>query len=188
MRHPAVGDYADELARATREDAVVCGFSLGAIVAAHHADRLEAAHMVLFAPNVFADDPAKAPQRRALADDVRTSGASAALAGRLARLRGPDPEGARNLILRMAEATADLIDAQTALATNRPGALSNLSAARMPVSVVAGEEDGQVPFDLCRRAASAARGRLIAMPNLGHYALIEDPAGCAAAIIGSAKS
>lgn len=182
LTRPTVEDYLPDLLERA-EGAVVCGFSLGAIVAAHLADRLPAARMILFGVNPHADDPAKAPGRDALAADVRGQGGRAALDPRLPSLLGPDPLATRTAILDMAVASEADIDAQTALALGRPGALAALARAPMPVLTLTGTEDGQAPPDLGRAAAQAApRGTFRALPGLGHYALAEDPAACARAV------
>lgn len=56
---PHVDDYADTLA-SSADGVVLCGFSLGAIVAARHVDRVRAFRSILFGVNPHADDPAKA--------------------------------------------------------------------------------------------------------------------------------
>lgn len=188
LTRPSIEDYLPDL-RGVTEGAVVCGFSLGAIVAAHLADRLPAAGMILFGLNPHADDPAKAPGRTALAADVAGQGGRAALATRLPPLGGADPEATRASLLEMAEACGADIDAQTALALTRPGALPALSRATMPVLTLTGSEDGQAPVDLARAAAQAAsNGTFCALPGLGHYALAEDPVACARAVTDGAQA
>lgn len=179
---PQVEAYGPRLAALCDRDTVVCGFSLGAIVAAHLADRIDAAEMVLFGLNPHPDDTAKRPGRLALEADVARHGA-AALAERLGPLGGRDPEGGRTRILAMAAASVGDIAAQTRLALTRPGALPALARAAMPVTMLTGTEDRQAPLALAAEAARLApRGRLIALQGLGHYALVEDPAACARAI------
>ena len=182
LRHGAVADYV-QLLTPLCEGAVVCGFSLGAIVAAHLGDRLGAERIVLFGLNPHADDPAKAEGRRALARDVRASGGTAAMRSRLSDLRGPDPEGTRAALLAMAGAAAPDIDAQTRLALTRPGAMEALSRTPSPVLVLTGSEDTAAPPALGREAAKAApRGAFRLLPGLGHYALLEDPGLAARAV------
>jgi pimeloyl-ACP methyl ester carboxylesterase len=96
LRHPAVEDYLPELAALADPRAVICGFSLGAIVAAHLADRVAAADCLFFGLNPHADAPAKRQGRLDLAVDVARLGGSAALAARLGPLAGPEPEAARS--------------------------------------------------------------------------------------------
>lgn len=188
LRHPAVEDYADFLADRSR-GAVLCGFSLGAIVAAHLADRCEAALIVLFGLNPFADDPAKAPGRRQLARDVASIGGARALMPGLPSLGGPAPETARATILAMADAAAGHISAQTSLALTRPGALEALSRACAPVLVMTGSEDRMAPVTQGQAAADAAPlGRFTQLPGLGHYALLEDPMVCARAFLKLEKA
>lgn len=180
LDHPRTEDYLPAIAAVSDERAIVCGFSLGAIVAAHLADRIRAAALVLFGLNPHADDPAKRDGRLALAADVARFGGGAALATRLAALSGPQPKVGRARILAMATSSAKMINAQTRLALERPGALPALRAARMPVLLLTGTEDTQAPLPLAHEAARAApQGTVLPLQGLGHYALVEDPALCA---------
>ena len=183
LRHPAVEDYTAELTEACTPGAVICGFSLGAIVAAHLADRLPAATFLLFGLNPQADHPDKRRGRLNLAADVERLGGAGAMASRLPVLAGPAPDRARRLILDMAEASAGDIAAQTSLALGRPGALDALSRTKAPVWLFTGTQDTSAPHALAEAAAQAApRGRVIPLDGLGHYALAEDPAACASAV------
>lgn len=183
LRYPSVEDYAAEVTDAAR-DAVLCGFSLGAIVAAHLADRLAAARLVLFGLNPHADDPEKAAGRHELERDVRAHGGAHALARRLPEPHGPDPGGVRAAILAMAEKASADIGAQTQLALTRGGALGALSRANCPVFCLTGGDDAMAPPTLGQAAAGAApQGRFRLLPGLGHYALLEDPAACAEAVL-----
>ena len=176
---PAVEDYADVLAPLA-SGAVLCGFSLGAIVAAHTADGLSPAMTVVFGLNPFPDDPAKAAGRRELERDVLADGGAAALSSRLPDLLGPEPKAARAKILSMADIAASDITAQTTLALTRPGAIEPLSRTRSPVLALTGSEDQMAPPTQGEAAARAAPfGRFKCIPNLGHYALLEDPVACA---------
>lgn len=179
LDRPDVIDYLQDMKEMTDANTVVCGFSLGAIVAAHLADQLLASRFLLFGLNPHADDPAKREGRHALARDVHQYGGASALASRLPQLAGQDPERARTLILAMAEATTAAIDAQTALALSRLGALPSLARTQVPVTLLTGTRDGQAPLDLARTAADAtSQVSLIPIPDLGHYALLEDPNAC----------
>lgn len=162
---------------------IVCGFSLGAIVAAHHADRLGAGQLVLFGVNPHADDPAKARSRLDLAVDVKIHGGAAALQARAPEVHGQAPEATRAQLYAMADASADHIDAQTRLALTRPGALSALEKARIPVFTLTGSRDGSAPSAQGAAAAQAAPdGQFYMLDGLGHFALVEDPKACAAAL------
>jgi pimeloyl-ACP methyl ester carboxylesterase len=183
LRHPRVEDYLQGLGQICTGSTIVCGFSLGAIVAAHLADRIDAARFVLFGLNPQADDPTKRDGRLALARDVQRLGGTAALDPRLAPLNGPHPERGRARILEMADASEAWIEAQTRLALDRPGALDALRRTDCPVGLLTGTEDTQAPLGLAAQAAAAApQGRLVPLPGLGHYSLIEDPATCADAV------
>ena len=182
LRHPVIEDYLPHLAALDDPHAVICGFSLGASVAAHLVDRIMAADCLLFGLNPRADDPAMRQGRLDLAVDVGRLGGAAALDLRLGKLAGPDPAGARLRILQDAATAADNIGAQTRLALERPGALPSLSRATMRVTCLTGTADGQAPLALAREAAvTALRGQVVALEGLGHYALIENPKACAMA-------
>ena len=182
---PRIEDYAGRLAALSDARAVLCGFSLGAIVAAHLVDRIKVAECLFFGLNPRADDPAKRPGRLDLAQDVAQQGGAAALAPRLGALAGPDPEGARARILAMADASAPRIDAQTRLALERQGALDVLARAAMPVTLLTGTNDTMAPMALAHEAAQATpRGQVAPLEGLGHYALVEDPIACARAVAG----
>lgn len=163
-------------------EAVVCGFSLGAIVAAHLANRLPASQMLFFGLHPHADDPAKRDGRQALAQDVARLGGAAAIALRLPPLAGPDPIAARALVLDMADASAQDIETHTSLALNRPGALKALARTQSPVAYLTGTDDTQAPLSIAQDAAQATpQGRVVPLKGLGHYALVENPVLCAKA-------
>lgn len=181
LNAPDVNDYG--FLGGMCRDAVVCGFSLGAIVAAHHAHQVDARRLLLFGLNPLADDPARAQGRRALADAVAQQGGSSALGPNLPEFAGPDPAAVRRKVLEMAQQTGNLIAAHTDLALSRPGALPALRKARCPVHVVTGTHDALAPPSLGRQAADAAPlGQFRALDPLGHYALLEDAAACANAV------
>lgn len=180
LDRPTVDDYAT-ICDQSGPDTVVCGFSLGAIVAAHWADRLTAHRLVLFGVNPHADDPAKAQGRHDLAHDVALTGGADTMRSRLPALHGPVQQDAQIKILSMADQTAVQIDAQTQLALSRPGALPALSRARVPVFALTGALDTMTPPEQGRAAADAAHtGQFRALDGLGHFALLEDPIACAA--------
>ena len=179
LDRPSIDDYRvdfDGLA----DNTIVCGFSLGAIVTAHFADRLTAERLILFGLNPIADDPAKAPSRHALAQDVTAKGGAAALKPRLSDVFGPDPDTTRAAVCQMADETAALIGAQTQLALSRPGALPALERSALPVLVATGTRDQSAPIAQGRAAAqSAPNGQFHPLDGLGHFALMENPDACA---------
>jgi pimeloyl-ACP methyl ester carboxylesterase len=183
VREARVDAYGPAL-EAVPDHAVICGFSLGSVIAAHHANRLRCARLILFACTHLSDDPAKADGRRAFATQVAESGGAAALAPSLTALKGPDPAGARAIILDMADQTAGDVAAQTDLSIGRPGAATELSACRVPVWFLTGTEDQQTPPDIARAAAEITVGGVFrSIDGTGHYALIENPRACADAIL-----
>jgi pimeloyl-ACP methyl ester carboxylesterase len=183
LRHPVVEDYASEMASVAK-GSVVCGFSLGAIVVAHLADRLAAHRIILFGLNPFPDDSAKAAGRHDLERDVIAFGGAKALETRLADLRGPKPERTRNTILEMADKSAPYIKAQTQLALSRPGAMDALSRTQSFVMVLTGSNDLMAPMAQGQAAAKVLpRGGFRLLPGLGHYAVLEDPNACADAVV-----
>ena len=180
---PAVEEYAEVLAPLA-SGAVLCGFSLGAIVAAHNADRFSTARTVLFGLNPYPDNPDKAAGRRELEQDVMAEGGASALSSRLPPLMGPEPDKTRAEILSMADIAARDVAAQTTLGLTRPGALNALSRTRSPVLVLTGSYDDMAPEAQGQAAVDAAPfGRFKCIPNLGHYALLEDPTACAKAFL-----
>lgn len=179
IKHPHIDDYIAEFDRVMCPGAVVCGFSLGAMVAAHLADRLDASAMILFGLNPFSDDPTKASSRRNLAQKVRAQGGSTALRSRLPTIHGPSAVSTKELIFSMADDTAHLISVQTELALNRPGAMRVLAATSYPIRFLTGSEDTTSPFKYAQAAAEAAvNGRALCLNGLGHYALAENPKEC----------
>ena len=182
LDQPKIEDYGPIFADLPPE-AVVCGFSLGAIVAAHYAGRMSAHRLILFGVNPFADDPANAKARHDLAKDVNALGGSEALIARKPEVFGLTPDQTRALIYQMADVAADMIGAQTRLALTRPGAVPALARSNMPVLALTGEQDRSAPPNYGTAAAQAAPyGQFMSLAGLGHFALIEDPLACATAI------
>jgi pimeloyl-ACP methyl ester carboxylesterase len=183
LEWPSVADYRDPL-KALSQDTIVCGFSLGAIVAAHHADQMSVQRLILFGLNPHADDPAKAQGRHDLARDVASTGGAAALSARQPTFHGSNPEAVRKSVFQMADETAHLMKAQTRLALTRPGALPALAKARMPILTLTGALDHAAPPAQGQAAAAAAPdGSFHCLDGLGHFALLEDPGLCATAVI-----
>lgn len=182
LDRPSMNDYRVDF-EGLANDTIVCGFSLGAIVAAHFADSIAADRLILFGLNPYADDPDKAPSRHNLAQDVLANGGAAALRTRLPELFGPNPNATRTAICRMADESASLIRAQTLLALGRPGALPALERSALPVLAATGTHDQAAPIAQGRAAAqSAPNGQFYEMAGLGHFALMEDPDACATVV------
>ena len=183
LQHGTIEAYGDVLTQLSK-GAVICGFSLGAIVAAHHADRLAAARIILFGLNPYADDPAKAEGRHELARDVAAMGGATAMRSRLPRPSSPVQVQTHAAILAMADATASDIDAQTHLALSRPGAMGALSRSLSPVLVLTGSEDLAAPPAQGKAASDIApHGQFRLLWQLSHYALLENAGACAKATL-----
>jgi pimeloyl-ACP methyl ester carboxylesterase len=187
LDQPKIEDY-DPIFWDTTPETVVCGFSLGAIVAAHYADRMSAHRLILFGINPFADDPANARNRHDLAKDVNSLGGAKALIARAPEIFGPNPDQTGAMIYQMADTAANMIGAQTRLALTRPGAVPALAGAKMPVLALTGTQDRNAPPNYGKAAAQAApNGHFVALEGLGHFAPLEDPKACATAVTKFAK-
>ena len=79
IRYQSVDEYERHLTQDVPSGSVVCGFSLGASVAAHLANRLDVDLMLLFGVNPHADDPEKYQLRRDLEGDVLAHGGRKAM-------------------------------------------------------------------------------------------------------------
>lgn len=179
LDRPDVEGYRDVFEEIT-PDTVVCGFSLGAIVAAHNADQMMPHALMLFGLNPFADDPDKAQWRHALSNDVQRLGGAAALSARNLDVFGATPDTTRDMVFAMAEQSTHSIVAQTELALTRPGALPALAGCTAPVFCLTGSRDFAAPSAQGRVAAKhAPNGRFHELNELGHFALMEDPDACA---------
>jgi pimeloyl-ACP methyl ester carboxylesterase len=183
LDRPSIEDYRAPLAAVTTKT-IVCGFSLGAIVAAHHAGKMTARSLILFGLNPYADVPAKVQSRHDLADDVKAHGGAAALRKRTLDVHGLMPEKTREKIYAMADASENQIEAQTQLALTRSGALPVLAKTHLPVLSLTGSQDTSAPAAQGMAAAQAApNGHFRLLDGLGHFALLEDPETCAATLI-----
>ena len=179
IRYQSVDEYERLLTEDVPPGSVVCGFSLGAGVAAHLADRLDIGLLVLFGVNPHADDPEKYQLRRDLEGDVLAHGGRKAMSAFVPEIHGVNAEVVLKTILYMAEACGHEISAQTTLALGRPGACPALSKARYPVLALTGSEDRTTPLSLARDAVGATlNGKVTCLAGLGHYALLEDPQAC----------
>ena len=181
---PKVDDYQSFFKDDVSEGDIICGFSLGAIVAAHHANVVPSTtKMVLFGINPLPDDKTKASARYELQTDVNNLGGRLAMKNRLPNLCGLNPEKVRTRILNMAEKSSINIAAQTSLAISRPGAETALRSSHIPILALCGTNDDQVAPQLNAIVAKmAAKGQSSLLPSLGHYALLEDPEACANAV------
>ncbi|MEO0496352.1 MAG: alpha/beta hydrolase [Pseudomonadota bacterium] len=187
LDRPAVGDYRDQLQDAVKGHDIVCGFSLGAIMVAHHADILpRGATLILFSATPMPDDPSKAEGRAHMRELVLQIGGAAAMRQLSPALFAANPAAILDTIATMAERTAPNIEPQTQLALSRPGALAALHASKAQVIALSGGRDTQTPAELAARIADAApNGTAVTLDGLGHYALLEGSELCAEAVRGA---
>lgn len=181
---PRVADYAARLRHCVNEGDIVCGFSLGALIAMHNLDVLQQAKaLVLLAANPHPDPPANYAGRVAARDRILAGHVADWISegwDRMSSSRDPD---LRARVIAMADATAQLISVQTELAASRPSAVEALRDADLPLLFVTGAEDRLTPPDALREPANAAQNAELRVLNgLGHFALLENPAGVAQAI------
>lgn len=189
LDRPSVEDYAGDLAAVEPQD-IVLGFSLGAILAAHHVDRIRARAVVLLAANPFADMPEKCAARLEQLAAVSSRGARPVMSALWPAMVGPAASGNPLIgerIVAMAEAAAAHLPAQTELALTRPGAEPMLAATRAPVLFVTGREDKAAPYERAERAAGIGAHTLILIEGAGHFLPLEAPQACAEAIAGFLK-
>lgn len=181
---PRVADYAARLRDCVIGGEIVCGFSLGALIAMHNLDALRRARaIILLAANPHPDPPANYAARVAVRDRILAGRAADWVSegwNRMSSSRDPD---LRARVIAMATATAQLIPAQTELAASRPSAVEALRETDLPLLFVTGAEDRLTPPDALREPAHAAQNAELRVLNgLGHFALLEDPAGIAQTI------
>lgn len=177
MDAACVSDYAPRLRGIVTGGEIVCGFSLGAIVAAHNlADLTHAGAVVLLACNPLPDPPGNRANREAVRDRVQRGEARDWVTENwTAMSTAQDPE-IRETVIDMAHSTTDLITAQTELAATRPGAADALVSSALPLVFVTGADDRLTPAAQIRPIAEKARSaHLSILPGLGHFALLEAP-------------
>lgn len=182
---PLLHDYDASLRAAITDDAIVCGFSLGAMIAAHNLDALARAKaLVLLACNPFPDPIGNRTNREAVRDRILTGGARDWVDENWEAMSTAPSETLRETVIAMAETMAHLIPAQTELAASRPGAAEKLSATKLPLVFVTGTQDQLTPPDPLRPIVTRAENATLeTLEGLGHFALLEAPDRMAAAIL-----
>jgi pimeloyl-ACP methyl ester carboxylesterase len=172
-----VRDYAAPLQAAVTGGEVVCGFSLGALIAAHNLPVLARAKaVVLVAANPFPDPPGNRANREAVRDRVLAGGARDWVLENLHAMSTDRDPALSTFVADMAEETAPMIVAQTELAASRPGAARDIGECNLPLVFVTGSDDRMTPADALRPLVGKAQhADLQVLDGLGHYALIEAP-------------
>jgi 3-oxoadipate enol-lactonase len=190
---PALGDYADAVARAFDDlalppEADVLGNGLGGFVAlklaSRHGHRF--ARMVLVGSAIAFPEAGRATFR-ALAEKVEREG-MAAVAGAAMRRMFPEPFiAAHPEVVALREAAFQRIDPNVFAAACRALAAldlgDELAHIKNPTLIVVGAEDQATPPALGRALADRlADARVILLPGLGHCPHIQDPDAFVAAI------
>ena len=193
-RAPSLDDAARDvvalLDRLGIERAVLGGCSMGGYVtmAALRIAPERVGGVVLIDTKASADADEARANRLAMADRVESEGVGflpeammGALVGRTTRQRRPEVvRRVRELILE--QPPAGVAWAQRAMAV-REDATGLLRDADVPAVVVVGEEDTVNPPEVAREFADTLpRGELVVLPEAGHLAPLEAPAGVIDAI------
>ncbi|WP_298922603.1 hypothetical protein [uncultured Roseobacter sp.] len=125
-------DYEGPLRTAVTDGAIVCGFSLGAMVAAHNLHAMARAKaIVLLACNLFPDPAGNRANREAARDHILAGGARDWVIENWHLMLSDTNSERLDRVASMAESTSHLIAAQTELAASRAGAAEHLTAPRV---------------------------------------------------------
>lgn len=184
MDAPDVDEYATRLCVAVTGGEIVCGFSLGSMVAAHNLTALRAARaIVLLACNPLPDPPGNRANREAVRDRVLQDGPRGWVEENWPAMSTAEGDQLRETVIVMADETRALLPAQTELAASRPGAATALGEANLPLVFVTGDADQLTPVEYIQPIAdSAPNAHLSILSNMGHFALLEVPDRVALAI------
>ena len=192
----SMGTYADDLIalldRAKTRDAVVCGLSLGGYIVfellRRFPERVRAA--ILCNTKAVADTPDAKSGRDVLAAHAVKDGASVVAAelvpkllARSTRERRPDvAREVEEMILR--QPVAGIVGALRAL-RDRPDSTPVLDRIRIPVLVVAGDDDQIAPAAGMQEMARAIPGaKFLLVAEAGHMTPLEQPLVVNAALTG----
>jgi pimeloyl-ACP methyl ester carboxylesterase len=185
---PSLDVLADDVARLLDDRgvdrAVIGGTSMGGYVALavlrRHADRVSG--LVLANTKASADAPVARGNRERIAALVESEGSVRVLHDELEpKLLGPTSRADRPAVVTGVHALVSAARpegvawAQRAMA-GRLDSLGLLAGARVPVLVVAGEEDALMTLDdALAMAGAASDSRLVVLPGAGHLACLEVP-------------
>ena len=183
MRHASVPAMAAALLDECEGDLVLCGASMGGMVA------MEAARQ---APERVAGLALLGTTARPESDEMRAIRENAIRLfeqGRLAEVIEPNvhfafhPEHAKDPALASAylefvlRAGAGQLVRQNRAVIARPDAREHLAGLRCPLLVMHGEDDQLVPFEHAKETASLVpHARLVPVPRCGHMLTMEQPA------------
>jgi pimeloyl-ACP methyl ester carboxylesterase len=183
MRHATIPDMAAALLDECEGDLVLCGASMGGMVA------MEAARQ---RPHRIAGLALLGTTARPESDEMRGLRENAIRLfeqGRVAEVIEPNvhfafhPDHATDPALVSAylefvlRAGSDQLIRQNRAVIVRPDARAHLSRLRCPLLVMHGEDDQLVPFEHAQEAASLVpHARLVPVPRCGHMLTMEQPA------------
>jgi pimeloyl-ACP methyl ester carboxylesterase len=169
------------------DQAVLCGLSMGGYIAfeilRQFPDRVQAA--ILCHTKAAADSPEAKRGRDAMAERARKGGSRGVAAELVPKLlaRPPHPEIAREVNEMIArQSVAGIVGALRAL-RERPDSTPLLAEIRVPVLVIAGEDDQIAPAAGMEEMARAIPGaRFVLIPHSGHLSPLEQPLAFNAAL------
>lgn len=186
--HGSIDEAANAVMPLLDEEAIVIGFSLGGFVALELLRRApeRIAGLVLIASNAQPLQPDNAESRRADVELARAQGMAALIDQLWPHYVGAarrEDRGLRALLIDMALTVGvERFARQTELAISRPDSSETLAAADAPILVLSGDEDGMTSRERYRRTASGPMTQWIELAEVGHFAPLEAPEACAAAI------
>jgi pimeloyl-ACP methyl ester carboxylesterase len=195
MRRASVREMAQALLAESSGPLVLCGASMGGIIA------MEAAHQ---APERIAalallgtTARPESPQMRQLREDAMALFAQ----GRIAEVVEPNvelafhPDHAGDEVLMraylefVARAGADQLIRQNRAMIERPDARAHLARLRCPTLVMCGEADQLTPPEHSREIAALVNGaELVMLPGCGHMMTMEEPAQVNARLVAWLES
>lgn len=169
---------------------VVGGLSMGGYVALAMAERYpeRLRGLILLNTRAGADAPEAADRREDSARTIERDGSTGSLSGMVEKLFAPSVlHGRPELVDQLSGVIRKTAPEGAAGALRgmamRPDRLGVIRSLRVPVLVIAGEEDAIVPEEDSRAMAEAASdGELIVIPGVGHLSPMEAPGATDAAL------
>jgi pimeloyl-ACP methyl ester carboxylesterase len=192
---PSLDLMADDVARLLDEEgidrAVVGGLSMGGYVTMafcrRHADRVLG--VILADTKASPDPPPARENRERIAQAVLTDGSEVLVSEVLPALIGPTTKERRAMVFGRVKGLVQSAPpgavawAQRAMAA-RPDSFGTLSALKVPLLIVVGEEDELAsPADAEAMARAVPEGRLEVIPKAGHLSAVEQPEAFNAAVV-----
>lgn len=187
-----IGQFADDLAglldaMSERAPAVVCGLSMGGIIAMEfyrrYTDRVRA--LVLCDTRANAETPEGIARREHMAQTALREGTARVVDIMIANLFAPSfPAERRSQWHTLMSATPAVGVAAAARAlAGRPDSIPTLPEIRVPTLVICGEEDAISPPEMMRAMhALIPDSRFVLVPGAGHVPPVEQPDAFAAAL------